>query len=60
MSVQYGLFNLILGFWSVFIARNKYENIDSNIFLKINTRKRIRGAYFALIKEQSRLDVRKY
>ena len=34
------------------------ENIDPNIFFKINTGKRTRGHYVTLVKGQSRLDVR--
>ena len=36
------------------------RNIDPNIFVKIKTNKRTRGHNFTLVKEQSRLDVRKY
>ena len=39
---------------------NGYENIDSNIFFEIKKSKITRGHNFALVKKQSRLDVRKY
>ena len=39
---------------------NGYENIDSNIFVKTKEGKMTRGHNFTLVKEQSRLDVRKY
>ena len=43
----------------VFKILNGYENIDSNIFFEIK-KKKTRGHNFALVKKQSRLDVRKY
>ena len=39
---------------------NGYENIDSNIFFEIKESKITRGHNYPLVKEQSRLDVRKY
>ena len=39
---------------------NGYENIDSNIFVKIKESKISRGHNFTLVKEPSSLDVRKY
>ena len=44
----------------MFEILNGYENIDSNIFLKIKESKITRGHNFPLVKKQSRLDVRKY
>ena len=38
----------------------RYENIDSNIFFKIKESKITRGHNSTLVKEQSRLDARKY
>ena len=39
---------------------NGHENIDLNIFVKIKTCKLTRGHDFTLVKEQNRLDFRKY
>ena len=44
----------------VFKILNGYENIDSNTFFKIKESKITRGHNFTPVKEQSRLDVRKY
>ena len=45
----------------VFKILNGYENIDSNIFfLEIKQSKITRGHILALVKKQSRLDVRKF
>ena len=44
----------------MFNILNGYENIDSNIFFEIKQSKIIRGHNFALVKKQSRLDVRKF
>ena len=45
----------------VFLILNGHENIDPNIFVKSKTDKiTSRGHDFTLVKEQSRLDVRKY
>ena len=45
----------------VFKILNGYENIDSNIFsLEIRQSKITRGHNFTLVKNQSRLDVRKF
>ena len=44
----------------VFKIMNGYENIDSNIFFKIKESKITRGHNFTLVKNQSRLDVRKF
>ena len=45
----------------VFKILNGYENIDYNIFfLEINESKITRGHNFTLVKNQSRLDVRKF
>ena len=42
----------------MFKILNGYENIDSNIFVKIKESKITRGHNFMLVKNQSRLDVR--
>ena len=39
---------------------NGYEDIDRNMFFKLKEGSRIRGHKAALIKEQCRLDMRKY
>ena len=44
----------------VFKIFNGYENIDSNIFFEIKESKITRGHNFTLLKQQSRLDVRKF
>ena len=44
----------------VFNILNGYENIDYNIFFKINESKITRGLNFTLVKKQSRLDIRKF
>ena len=46
----------------VFKILNGYENIDSNIFFRIEIKesKITRGHNYTLVKKQSRLDVRKY
>ena len=44
----------------VFKILNDHENIDPNIFFKIKTGKITRGHDFTLVKEQNRLDFRKY
>ena len=44
----------------MFKILNGYENIDSNIFFKIEESKITRGHNFTLVKKQSRLDVRKF
>ena len=45
---------------SFFKILNRHENIDPNIFVKIKTGKTTRGHDFTLMKEQNRLDFRKY
>ena len=44
----------------MFKISNGYENIDSNIFFEIKESRITRGHNYALVKKQSRLDVRKY
>ena len=44
----------------VFNILNGHGTVDPNLFFKIKTCKRTRGHDFTLVKEQSRLDVRKY
>ena len=44
----------------MFKILNGYENIDSNIFFEIKESKIARGHNIALVKKQSRLDVRKF
>ena len=44
----------------VFKISNGHENTDPSTFFKIKTGKITRGRDFALVKGQSRLDVRKY
>ena len=39
---------------------NRYEDIDMNVFFKRKERNRTRGHKAALVKEQCRLDMRKY
>ena len=39
---------------------NEYENIDSNILFSLKTDKRTKGHKVTLVKEQCRLDIRKY
>ena len=39
---------------------NGYEDIDRNMFFKFKEGSRIRGHKIELVKEQCRLDVRKY
>ena len=39
---------------------NGYENVDRNMFLKLKEGNRTRGQKAALVKEQCRLDMRKY
>ena len=44
----------------MFTILNGYENSGSNIFLEIKESKITRGHNYKLVKQQSRLDVRKY
>ena len=44
----------------MFKILNGYENIDSNIFFTIKESKMTRGYNLTLVKNQSRLDVRKF
>ena len=44
----------------VFKTVNGYEDVDRNMFFKLKERSRIRGHKAALVKEQCRLDMRKY
>ena len=44
----------------VFKIVNGYENVDRNIFFKLKEGSRTRGHKAALVKEQCRLDMRKY
>ena len=44
----------------VFKIVNGYEDIDKNIFSKLRESSRTRGHKAALVKEQCRLDMRKY
>ena len=39
---------------------NDYEDIDKNMFFKLKEGSRTRGQIAALVKEQCRLDMRKY
>ena len=39
---------------------NGYENVDRNMFFKLKEGSRTRGHKAALVKEQCRLDMRKY
>ena len=39
---------------------NSYENVDRNMFFKLKEGSRTRGHKAALVKEQCRLDMRKY
>ena len=39
---------------------NGYEDVDRNMFFKLKEGSRIRGHKAALVKEQCRLDMRKY
>ena len=39
---------------------NGYKNIDSNIFLSLKKDNRTRGHEVTLVKDQCRLDIRKY
>ena len=39
---------------------NGYENVDRNMFFKLKEGSRTRGYKAALVKEQCRLDLRKY
>ena len=44
----------------VFKILNGYENIDRNIFFSLKKDKRTRGHEVTLVKDQCRLDIRKY
>ena len=44
----------------VFKIVNGYEDIDANIFFKLKEGSRTRGHKAALVKEQCRLDIRRY
>ena len=44
----------------VFKIVNGYENVDRNMFFKLTEGSRTRGHKAALVKEQCRLDMRKY
>ena len=44
----------------VFKIVNGYEDVDRNMFFKLNEGSRTRGHKAALVKEQCRLDMRKY
>ena len=44
----------------VFKIVNGYEDVDRNMFFKVNEGSRTRGHKSALVKEQCRLDMRKY
>ena len=44
----------------VFKIANGYEDVDRNMFLKLKEGSRTRGHKAALVKEQCRLDTRKY
>ena len=44
----------------VFKVVNGYEDVDRNMFFKLKEGSRIRGHKVALLKEQRRLDMRKY
>ena len=44
----------------VFKIENCYEDVDRNMFFKIKEGSRTRGHKAALVKEQCRLDTRKY
>ena len=44
----------------VFIIVNGYEDVDRNMFFKLKEGSRTRGQKAALVKEQCRLDMRKY
>ena len=44
----------------MFKILNGYEDVDRNMFFKLNEGGRTRGHKAALVKEQYRLDTRKY
>ena len=44
----------------VFKTVNGYEDVDRNMFFKLKESRRTRGHKVALVKEQYRLDMRKY
>ena len=44
----------------VFKVLNGYENIDRNIFFSLKKDNRTRGHDVTLVKDQCRLDIRKY
>ena len=44
----------------VFLSVNGYEGVDWNMFFKLKEGSRTRGHKAALVKEQCRLDMRKY
>ena len=43
-----------------FLILNDYEDIDRNMFFKLKEGSRTRGHNSALVKEQCKLDIRKY
>ena len=49
-----------MNFDTVFKILNGYENIDINMFLSLKKESRTRGHEINLVKDQCRLDVRKY
>ena len=44
----------------VFTILNGYENIDRNMFCSLKKHSRTRGHHVELVKDQCRLDIRKY